>query len=144
MRFTGVIKKGEKDPNKALNHPPNPDPSTLTGQLTLAPLTVEPQATVDFSLAAVMSQLPLPLPYASIRIQYSGAPGSMIAQVSSVDGRQDLVVDAKTMNEGDGWAGSGANPWHMDGSTQSILFLSDESDQPAHIGFSVTAGGVHY
>ncbi|MEJ2010453.1 MAG: hypothetical protein P8Z30_20260 [Acidobacteriota bacterium] len=91
-----------------------------------------------------MNQLPLPVPYASIRIQYSGAPGSMIAQVSSVDEHQDLVVDARTMNEGDGWAGSGANPWHLDKNTQSILFLTDEGDQPVRIGFSVTAGGVHY
>ncbi len=48
------------------------------------------------------------------------------------------------MNEGDGWAGSGANPWHLDKMTQSTLFLSDESDKPARIGLVVTAGGVHY
>lgn len=68
----------------------------------------------------------------------------MIAQVSSVDASQDLVVDAPMANEGDGWAGSGANPWHLDASTESILFLSDESDKPARIGFSVTGDGVRY
>jgi len=144
VRFTGLLKKGAKNPNEALDHPPNPDPSALTGQLALGSMTVEPDSTMDFSLAAYMSQLPLPIAYASIRIQYSGPPGSMIAQVSSVDEHQDLVVDARTMNEGNGWTGSGANPWHLDNQTQSILFLTDEGDQPVRIGFSVTAGGVHY
>ena len=86
----------------------------------------------------------MPIAFCTIRIQYSGAPGSLIAQVSSVDERQDLVVDARTMNEGDGWAGSGANPWHLDKNTESILFLSDEGTMPARIGLSVTAGGVTY
>jgi len=117
---------------------------TGVGQMTLATLQAPADSTQDFSLAAEMSQLPLPLPYASLRIQYSGPPGSVIAQVSSVDEHQDLVVDARTMNEGDGWAGSGANPWHVDSQTNSILFLTDESDKPARIGFRVTAGGVTY
>ena len=42
-------------------------------------------------------------------------------------------------NEGNGWAGSGANPWHLDDDTESILFLTNESDQPVRIGFAVTA-----
>jgi hypothetical protein len=110
VRFTGPLKKGAKNPNEALDHPPNPDPLTLTGQLALGSMTVGPDSTVDFSLAAYMNQLPLPVAYASMRIEYSGAPGSMIAQVSSVDEQQNLVVDARTMNEGDGWAGSGETP----------------------------------
>ncbi len=123
---------------------PNPNPADLTGQLALAPLSVGPYATVDFSLDPVMGQLPLPLPFCSIRIQYSGMPGAVIAQVASVEARSDLVVDARVANEGDGWAGSGANPWHLDKVTESILFLTNESDRPARIGFQVTADGVDY
>ncbi|MGH7971171.1 MAG: hypothetical protein ACREIC_20815, partial [Limisphaerales bacterium] len=144
VRFVGVVKKGEKDPNESLDNLPNPDPSVLMGHYVLAPLTIGPDSTADFSLTSVMNQLPMPLPYASVRIQYSGAPGSVVAQVSSVDGRQDLVVDARTANELDGWAGSGANPWHVDSQTDSILFLTDEGDKPARIGLSITAGGTHY
>jgi IPT/TIG domain len=117
---------------------------TAVGQMTLATLQVPADSTEDFSLAAEIGQLPLPIPYASLRIQYSGAPGSMIAQVSSVDEQQDLVVDARTANERDGWAGSGVNPWHVDNQTNSILFLTNESDKSARIGFRVTAGGVTY
>jgi hypothetical protein len=54
-----------------------------------------------------MNDLPLPLPFCSIRIQYSGAPGSMEAEVSSLEQNQDLIVDARADNEGNGWAGSG-------------------------------------
>lgn len=117
---------------------------TSVAQTALAPFQIPASSTVDYSLSAEIGQLPLPLPYASVRIQYSGAPGSVIAQISSVDEAQDLVVDARTMNEGDGWAGSGSNPWHVDSQTDSILFLTDESDQPARIGFHVVANGVTY
>ncbi len=55
-----------------------------------------------------------------------------------------MVVDARVANEGDAWASSGANPSHLDDETESILFLSNSSDRPAPIGFSVTAQGVHY
>jgi len=71
------------------------------------PLTVAGYSREDFSLAPAPSQFPLPLPFCSIRIQYSGAPGSMEAEVSSVEARSDLVVDARVENEGNGWAGSG-------------------------------------
>lgn len=119
-------------------------PADLTSQLTLAPLSVGPYSTSDFSLDAVTGQVSPPLPYCSIRIQYSGAPGSMVAQVSSVDVSRDIVIDAPVANEGDGWRGSGANPWRLDEETESILFLTDEGDKPVRVGFSVTAGGVHY
>ncbi len=113
-------------------------------QTALAPLPLDPYSTKDFSLYSVMDQLPLPLPFCSIRIQYSGAPGSAIAEVSSVETQKDLVIDSRLANEGDGWAGSGANPWHLDEETESILFLTDMGDKPARIGFQVQAHGVHY
>ncbi len=68
----------------------------------------------------------------------------MEVEVSSVEARSDLVVDARVENEGNGWAGSGANPWHLDQNTESILFLTNESNQPARIGFQVTTQGIHY
>jgi hypothetical protein len=40
-------------------------------------------------------------------------------------------VDAAIENEGDGWAGSAANPWHLDNNTEAILFLTDEGDKLA-------------
>jgi len=54
------------------------------------------------------------------------------------------VIDAKFQNEGWGWAGSGANPWHLDNQTESMLFLTNASGRVAGIGFAVTAEGVHY
>jgi len=56
----------------------------------------------------------------------------------------DLVMDSKVENEANGWAGSGANPWHLDGQTESFLFLTDMGEQPARIGFQVWANGKVY
>ncbi len=64
--------------------------------------------------------------------------------VMTVNAAGDLVVDAHMANEGDGWSGSGANPWHLDATTDSVLFLTNESNQPARVGLSITAENVHY
>jgi hypothetical protein len=105
------------------------------------PPRLAPYSTQDISLAAVASQFPSALPFCSARIQYSGAPGSLQAQVTSVESKDNLVVDNHIQNEGNGWAGSAANPWHLGPDTESILFLPNESNQPARIGFKVTANG---
>jgi hypothetical protein len=88
--------------------------------------------------------LPLSVPYCSVRIQYSGPPGSVIAVVSGTEARGDLAIDSRVANKGNGWAGSGANPWHLDEETESIQFLTNLGDQMVQIGYVVTAGGVHY
>ncbi|MGH9430837.1 MAG: Ig-like domain-containing protein [Terriglobia bacterium] len=120
------------------------DPSITTQQNTVTTLTVPALSAVDLSLLSVMGSLPLPLPYASLRVQYSGSPGSMVAELASVDQRQNLVIDSKLINEGWRFSGSGANPWHLDNQTQSFLFLTNESSQTVPIGFVVTANSVHY
>ena len=115
-----------------------------TATLTAATVSLGAFSTQDLSLDSAMSQLPGPVPYVSIRIQYSGAPGSVVSHVFSLDATRDLVVDAMVQNEGNGWASSGGNPWHLDSDTESVVFLTNESDQPARIGCSVTANGVTY
>lgn len=117
---------------------------STTGSAVVASFSLAGYSTSDFSLAAAMNNLPLPLPFCSIRIQYSGAPGSAIADVSSVEKYRNLIVDAKAENEGNGWAGSGANPWHLDKNTDSVLFLTNMGNKPCPIGFDMTADGVHY
>ncbi|MDR3675047.1 MAG: Ig-like domain-containing protein [Acidobacteriota bacterium] len=114
-----------------------------TGQLTLPPISVPAYTTEDFSLLSDFSELPLPLPYASVRIQYTGPVGGVIAEVASVDESNDLVVDSHVVNEGWSWVGSGANPFHLDNQTESILFLTDMGDKPVRMGFVVTVGGVN-
>jgi hypothetical protein len=118
--------------------------SPPTVQSALAPVTVAAYCTQDISLAALMNQFPAALPFCSVRIQYSGPPGSVEAQVSSVESKGDLVVDSRVQNEGNGWAGSGAHPWHLDDDTESILFLTNESNQVARIAAKVAANGVTY
>ncbi len=110
----------------------------------LPPFVLGPYGTKDFSLDAVMGQLQEPLPFCSIRIQYSGAPGTAIAEVSSIEVKGDLVIDSRLANEGDGWAGSGGHPWHLDEETESILFLTNMEDQKSDIGFEAQADRVHF
>lgn len=45
---------------------------------------------------------------------------------------------------GDGWAGSGGHPWHLDDETESIFFLTNMSEREACIGFQIQAGGIRY
>ena len=113
-------------------------------QAALPPLALEAYTTKDIPLDLVLGSLPLPLPFCSIRIQYSGAPGSVIGEVSSIEEKGDLVIDSRLANERDGWVGSGAHPWHLDEETESILFLTNMSEKSARIGFDMVAGGIHY
>lgn len=79
--------------------------------------------------------LPLPLPFCSIRVQYSGPPGSAIAEVSSIEQKGDLVIDSRVTNEAD-WLGmSGAHPWHLDDETESVLILTNMGDRECRMGF---------
>jgi IPT/TIG domain/Bacterial Ig-like domain (group 2) len=115
-----------------------------TGTVVLGPFSVGAYSTEDFQLSEALARLPQPSAYCSIGVMYSGPPGSLLAQISSVDSKQNLVVDSRAANEGDGWAGSGANPWHLDNETESILFLTNMSGKDARIGFQVTADDIHY
>jgi hypothetical protein len=113
-------------------------------EVAIAPLRLGAYATHDLSLDSAFGLLPLPLPFCSVRIQYSGAPGTVIGEVSSVEAKGDLIIDSRLANERDGWAGSGAHPWRLDEETESIMFLTNMGERPARIGFDVVAGGTHY
>jgi len=82
--------------------PATPDPSKVTHQTSLAPVGVQGYSRHDISLDSVLGEFPERIPYASIRIQFSGKPGSIVAEAASVDQTKDLVVDAKLQNEGNG------------------------------------------
>jgi len=92
-------------------------------QAALPPLPLEGYTTKDVPLDSLLGSLPLPLPFCSIRIQYSGAPGSAIGEVSCIEEKGDLVIDSRLANERDGWVGSGAHPWHLD--TDCFYFCSE-------------------
>ena len=113
-------------------------------QTVLAPMALGAYQTRDLSLDNAFGLLPLPLPFCSIRIQYSGPPGSVIGEVSSIESKGDLLVDSRVTNEAD-WLGmSGAHPWHLDEETESVLILTNMGDKECAMGFQVQAGGVHY
>jgi len=44
----------------------------------------------------------------------------------------------------DGWAGSGSSAWHLDKDTESVLFLTNESEKQCPIAARMYANGVAY
>ena len=110
----------------------------------LCALTLTPYATTDIPLDAAPGLLSAPVPHASIRIQYSGPPGSVIAEVASIDQRGEVAVSGYAENAGNNFAGSGAHAWHLDSQTESILYLSNLGEQECPIGMRVQAKGVPY
>ena len=113
-------------------------------QAALAPLTLAPYATMDIPLDAALALVTTPIPHASIGIQYSGAAGSVIAEVASIEQRGGLAVSSYVENAGNNFAGSGAHAWHLDAQTESILYLSNLGNQECPIGLRVEANGAPY
>lgn len=113
-------------------------------QAALAPVGLEPYSTREISLASALGLLPTALPFCSLRIHYSGPPGSVIGEVSSIEQKGDLVIDSRLANEGDGWAGSGSHPWRLDAETDSVLFLTNMGEQEVPVLFRMHAGGVTF
>jgi hypothetical protein len=114
-------------------------------QRSLRPITVDRYSTKDIALSDFFGELPLPLPYASIRIQHSGVAGTLTAEVSSVEQMGDLVVDNHLANEADRmFTNSGINPWHLDNETDSMLFLTNTGGDLAKVLVRVNASSVEY
>lgn len=110
----------------------------------LPPFLVASYSTQDVSLDAAFGALPLPLPFCSIGVQYTGAPGSLIGEITSIEQKGDLVIDSRATNEGNTWAQSGGHPWHLDAETDSILFLTNMGEKECPIALQVNAEGVRY
>ena len=54
------------------------------------------------------------------------------------------MIDSRVNNEAD-WLGmSGGHPWHLDNETDSILFLTNMTNQVGGVGFAMQADGVDY
>jgi len=113
-------------------------------QSPLAPLTLAPYATMDIPFDPALAVITSPVPHAAIGIQYSGAPGSVIADVASIEQKGELAVSSYVENTGNNFAGSGAHAWHLDAQTESILYLSNLGNQECPIGMRVQANGVAY
>lgn len=106
-------------------------------------MSVPPYSTIDLPVDPASAQLPQSLSYCSFRIQYSGQPGSVVAALSSVEERSNFVVDSRVVNERV-ITMSGANPWHLDTDTESVLFLTSTSDKEGGVALQICASGVKY
>ncbi len=117
---------------------------TSPQQKVLSPILLPGFTTRDISLDNYYYELPLPLPFCALRVQYNGPPGSVIAQVVAANedtGEMEHVVVA---NEGNGYAGSLVSYWAIDDQTDFYVFLTNMGDKRCRMGFCVEAGGVEY
>jgi hypothetical protein len=110
----------------------------------LEPVRLAAYTTQDIRLDAYYSQLPLPLPYCAIRIQYNGPPGSLIGTVTTIEENSGKFSDTHARNEGDGYAGGLASYWSFDDATDDIVFFTNMGDKVCRILLSVEAGGVQH
>jgi len=115
-----------------------------TEETILPPWQIAAYSTHVIPLEPVFSELPLPLPFCSIRIQHSGPPGSAIAEVASVEIGGDMVISSHVVSEDDPWAGSGSYLWQLGEGRESVLFLTNIGDREVAIGFRVQAEGVAF
>ena len=109
----------------------------------LAPLVLAGFTTQDIRLDGYYGELPLPLPYCALRIQYNGPPGSVIADVIAINEDGDAEAIG-VRNEGDGYAGSLASYWSIDDEADFYVFLTSMGDKKCRVGFRIDAGGVQY
>ena len=67
---------------------------------------------------------------AGLKIESSGAPGTLIAEVTSIDRNGTLCVDVPLADIGSGFIGTGAHPFHLDGDSQAVLHLKNLGAKP--------------
>ncbi len=112
---------------------------TPLGAIHLAGYTTE-----DIRLDNYYTSLPLPLPYCQLRVQYSGPPGTLEAELRVVEENSGAEEEIPIANEGDGYAGSLASYWSFDDRHDDYVFFTDLADEPGRFAMRIDAGGVSY
>lgn len=100
--------------------------------------------TQEIRLDNYYTSLPLPLPFCQLRMVYSGPPGSVEAEVRTVEEDSGAEEEIPIRNEGDGYAGSLASYWSFDEDTDFYVFFTDLSDKPGRFAMRIEAGGITY
>jgi hypothetical protein len=115
-----------------------------TQLISLPPIKLPGYSTQEIRLDSYYNTLPLPLPFISLRIQYSGPPGSVIGHLVDVNETNDDAQSILLANEGNGYAGSLASYWSLDDDTDFYVFLTNMGDKPCGVGFRIEVGNVVY
>ncbi|MDQ6651366.1 MAG: hypothetical protein M3Y84_01345, partial [Acidobacteriota bacterium] len=84
---------------------------------------------VDFS-ALLSSLKDASVDDAGVKIESSSAPGSLIAQMTSIDQEGAMCIDVPLAAFPPGSIGTGAHPFHLDGDSQAVLHLKNLDTQP--------------
>ncbi len=71
-----------------------------------------------------------PIDDAGLKIESSGAAGTLIAQLTSIDQNRTICVDVPLKDAGPGFIGTGAHPFHLDGDSQAVVHLKNLAAEP--------------
>ena len=100
----------------------------------LSPITLGAHEiqTVDVTAALAKQGITEFLDTDGLELEYSGAPGVLIAQCKSVSDSSDVMMDTPMKDPHSGWGpGSGSHPWRIEGGYYSTLYLKNLTDKPS-------------
>ncbi|MEK6320393.1 MAG: hypothetical protein AABN33_01790 [Acidobacteriota bacterium] len=97
----------------------------------------------DFS--ALMSELRnVSVTAAELRIESSGAPGSLIAALSSVDGSQSVEVDVPLVSRSERSGEGGNHPFRVGEEFRSVAYLTNITQKPTKVAVIIFHEGGMY
>ena len=106
----------------------------LPGRVDLGQLSLAPGGFQNLDLAAEMLGLGVPGPVddAGVDIEYSAAPGSVIARIVSFDRTQDFSFDVPMKDPLAEMMGvnTGGYPWRLDGGYNTVVHLKNSTAKP--------------
>ncbi|MBZ5670412.1 MAG: hypothetical protein LAO04_11860 [Acidobacteriia bacterium] len=112
--------------------------------VNLAPFRLPAFTTLDVRLDDYYNELPLPLPFVSLRAAFNGPGGSVIGTVKVFNEATAQVTSIGSANEGNGYAGSLASYWGFDDDTDFVVFLTDMGEKDCRVAFQIESAGKEY
>lgn len=80
---------------------------------------------------------------AGVALQYTGAPGNILAYWFSVDNSASLVVETPLRNPA-GLPQAGSNPWSLEGDYSSVLYVKNTATKPSSFVADIFYRGGYY
>jgi hypothetical protein len=112
--------------------------------VNLAPFRLPAFTTLDVRLDDYYNELPLPLPFVSLRAAFNGPGGSVIGTVNVINETTGEVTPMGSANEGNGYAGSLASYWDFEDDTDFVVFLTNMGEKDCRVAFQIEAAGKEY
>jgi hypothetical protein len=121
--------------------------SATAASLGVAEERIRPAETKVIELTDEMAKLGIagPVEDAGVDITYDGAPGSLIAHLTSVDQTGDFSLETPIKDPGEVMHRSGnAHPWSLENGTRTVLHLKNTTDKKVAVLVQIRFLGGSY